>query len=171
MVDAGVLAEDERIELIGGDLLVMAAKGYAHELIKQALVRALVHAAADDVVVGVEMTIEFSRDVLVEPDIVVFPRDRLKKSDAGFVTLDGVDCQVVIEVAVSSLNYDKELKAQIYAGLGVREFWVVDANERVTWVHTGPSAQGWSSIVKRGPGDTLTTPAVPGFSMRLQDIE
>lgn len=59
------------------------------------------------------------------------------------MTLDGLDCQVVIEVAVSSLNYDKKLKAEIYAGLGVREFWVVDANERGTWVHTEPTAQGW----------------------------
>src|SRR5688500_6645001 len=89
MVDAGVLAEAERIELIGGDLLVMAAKGYAHELIKKALVRAFVLAAADDLDVGVEMTIEFSRDVLLEPDIAMFPRNRLKKSDTGFAQLDG----------------------------------------------------------------------------------
>jgi Uma2 family endonuclease len=171
MVDAGVLAEDERIELIGGDLLVMAAKGYAHELIKQALVRAFIRAVSDEMVVGVQMTIEFSRDVLLEPDIVIFPRARLKKSDAGFVQLEGDDCQLLIEVAVSSLNYDKDLKAQIYAGLGVREFWVVDANERVTWIHTGPSPEGWSSIVKRASAETLTTPAVPGFSIRLEDIE
>jgi Uma2 family endonuclease len=170
MVDAGVLAEDERIELIGGDLLVMAAKGYAHELIKQALVRAFVRAVSDEIVVGVEMTIEFSRDVLLEPDIVIFPRARLKKSDAGFVQLEGADCQLLIEVAVSSLNYDKELKAPVYAGLGVREFWVVDANERVTWVHTGPSAQGWSSVVKRGPSEPLTTPAVPGLAIQLGDV-
>jgi Uma2 family endonuclease len=150
---------------------MMAAKGYAHELVKKALVRALVRAVADDVDVGVEMTIELASDVLLEPDIVIFPRDRLKKSDAGFGTLEDGDCLLLVEVAVSSLNYDKELKAQVYAGFGVREFWVVDANERITWVHTGPSAQGWSSTVKRGPSDTLTTPAVPGFSIRLQDVE
>jgi Uma2 family endonuclease len=170
MVDAGVLAEDERIELIGGDLLVMAAKGYAHELIKKALVRAFVLAAADDVDVGVEMTIEFSRDVLLEPDIVIFPRNRLKKSDTGFAQLDGGDCLLVVEVAVSSLNYDKELKAVVYAGLGVREFWVIDANERVAWIHTGPSQNGWASILERGPSETLTTPAVPKFAIRLGDI-
>jgi Uma2 family endonuclease len=170
MVDAGVLAEDERIELIGGDLLMMAAKGYAHELIKKALVRAFVLAAADDIDVGVEMTVEFSRDVLLEPDIIIFPRDRFTKSDAGFGTLEGGDCLLVVEVAVSSLNYDKKLKASVYAGLGVREFWVVDANERVTWIHTGPSPEGWSSIVKRTSGEMLTTPAVPKFAIRLGDI-
>ena len=84
--------------------------------------------------------------------------------------MEGGDCQLLIEVAVSSLNYDKELKARLYAGLGVREFWVVDANERVTWIHTGPSQEGWSSIVKRAAGDTLATPAVPKFAIRLGDI-
>jgi Uma2 family endonuclease len=170
MADAAVIAQDERIELIGGDLFVMAAKGYAHEVVKQALVRATVQAAPDEISVGVEMTLEFSRDTLLEPDIVVFPRDRLKKSNSGFGRLDGADCLLVIEVAASSLNYDKELKALLYATLGVREFWVIDANERLAWVHTGPSGDGWSSIVERGPTETLTTQALPGLAVRLGEI-
>jgi len=82
------------------------------------------------------------------------------------------DCLLVIEVAVSSLNYDKKTKARLYAALGVREFWVVDANERISWVHTGPRDDGsWSSIVEHGPEEILTTPALPGFSISLADIQ
>src|SRR5258708_2570942 len=88
MIEIGVLAEDERIELIGGDLFVMAAKGYAHEIIKKALVRGMVRAAPDGVEIGVEMTIQFAEDVLLEPDIAVFPRSSQKRSAAGFVVLD-----------------------------------------------------------------------------------
>ena len=47
---------------------------------------------------------------------------------------------------------------------------MIDANERTTWVHTGPSGDGWSSIVERGPQDALTTTALPGFSIRLGEI-
>ena len=72
MVEAGIVGEDERIELIEGDLIMMAAKGLAHEIIKSALVKALNRAASDDLVVGVEMTIELAANVLVEPDIAVF---------------------------------------------------------------------------------------------------
>ena len=117
------------------------------------------------------MTIQFSEDVLLEPDIAIFPRRYLKKSDAGFVTLDRGECSLVIEVAASSLGYDKKVKALLYAELGVQEFWVVDANERVTWIHSGPVDNGWSSIVERGPNETLTTPALPNFSLRLADID
>ena len=46
----------------------------------------------------------------------------------------------------------------------------IDGDRRVTWVHTGASGDGWASIVERGPGDPLTTPALPGFSIRLKDI-
>jgi hypothetical protein len=43
-----------------------------------------------------------------------------------------------------------------------REFWVIDANERVTWVHTNPRKDGWGSVVERRPDETLTTSAIPG---------
>jgi Uma2 family endonuclease len=171
MVETGVILEDERIELIGGDLFVMAAKGYSHEIVKKALVRAVVQTAPDDADIGIEMTIQFSQDILLEPDIAVFPRRYLKKSDAGFIALDRGECSLVIEVAASSLSYDKKVKAPLYAELGVQEFWVVDANERITWIHSGPVDNGWTSIVERGANEPLTTPALPNFSLRLADID
>lgn len=170
MIEAGVIGEEERFELIGGEIVMMAAKGYAHEVVKSALIRAIVPAAPAHVHVGVEMSIELSSDTLVEPDIALFPKSCLRKSDSGFVQLAKGDCLLVIEVAASRLSYDKEAKAKLYARYGVREYWVIDALERITWVHTGPSGDGWSSIVERGAGETPTTPAVPGFAIRLDQI-
>ncbi len=80
------------------------------------------------------------------------------------------DVHLLIEVSASSLTYDRQIKARLYARHGIREFWVVDADELKVWVHTGPSGDTWSSIVELGPQDVLTTPAVPGFSIRLADI-
>jgi hypothetical protein len=87
------------------------------------------------------------------------------------MTVEPGGCSLVIEVAVARLGYDKQLKAALYASLGACELWVIDANERVTWVHTGPHADGWTSIVKRGPDEPLTTPALPGFSIALAGID
>jgi Uma2 family endonuclease len=78
---------------------------------------------------------------------------------------------LLTEVAASSLTYDRRVKARLYARHGIREFWVIDANERVTWIHTGPSGDGWSSIVERGSNETLATTALPNFSIRLCDID
>lgn len=48
---------------------------------------------------------------------------------------------------------------------------MVDANERITWIHMGPVGDGWSSIVERAPNETLTTAALPDFYIRLRDID
>ncbi len=170
MVEAGVLDEDERFELIEGDLVVMSAKGYAHELIKSALTIAIARALPDDMTMGSEMTVQFADTTLLEPDLAVFKRSALIKSHANFAQISPGGLLLAIEVAASSLAYDKGLKARIYARHRVQEFWVVDANERITWIHTGPTGDGWASIVERAPNQALTTTALPNFSIRLGEI-
>ena len=171
MVDTGILDEDERVELIEGDLVMMAAKGYAHDYIKNALIVTIARALPDALRMGVEMTVQFAQNMILEPDIAVFTRKALIKSDANFSQITPGGLLLAIEVAASSLAYDKGLKARLYARHNVQEFWVIDANERITWIHTGPNGEAWSSIVERGPQDMLTTLALPDFSIRLGDID
>ncbi len=171
MIDAGVIREDEKFELIEGEIVMMAAKGVAHERIKSALTVAVARALPDHLTVGVETTLRLTNTIMLEPDIAVFPKDLFKKSVTGFAQLDPCEAQLVVEVAVSSIAYDKGLKARLYARQRVRELWVVDANERITWVHTGPNGGEWSSIVQRGAMDALTTPALPGLLVRLGEID
>ena len=78
---------------------------------------------------------------------------------------------LLIEVASSSMQYDRGVKARLYGRHGIREFWVIDAKRRITWVHTGPSRDGWSSIVEKRPQETLTPIALPNFSIRLGELE
>jgi Uma2 family endonuclease len=171
MIEAGVIREDEKFELIEGEIVMKAAKGVAHERIKSALLVAVVRALPDHLTVGIETTLRLTDTVMLEPDIAVFPKGLFEKSSAEFAQLDPGEAYLVIEVAASSLAYDKGLKARLYARHRVREFWVVDANELVTWVHTGPSGEEWPPVVKCGPQDALTTSALPGFSIRLGEID
>ena len=171
MVDTGILDEDERVELVEGDLVMMSAKGYAHELIKRALNRAIARALPDGMTIGPEMTIQLADNTLLEPDLAVFKESAVIKSAANFSQIAAGELLLAIEVAASSLAYDKGLKARIYALHRVQEFWVIDANERITWIHTRPSGEGWTSIVEHGPQETLTTAALPKLSLRLADIQ
>ena len=170
MIEAGVIREDEQFELVEGEIVMMAAKGIAHERIKSALTVVISRALPDELTIGVEATLRLSDMTMLEPDIAVFPKEVFKKATT-FAEIGPGEAQLVIEVAASSLAYDKELKARLYAGHGVKEFWVIDANTRSTWMHIGPSGDGWSSITERGPQDTLTTSALPGFSIRLGEID
>ncbi len=170
MMDAGVLSEDERFELIEGDIFMMSAKSIAHENVKNALILALARAVPDGLYVGVESTLQLADDILVEPDLAVISRDVYKAPARGFARPRPEDVLLLVEVAVSSMAYDRKVKAALYARYGIREFWVIDGNERITWIHTGPSAHGWASIVERGPSDMLMTKSLPNFSIRLGDI-
>jgi len=170
MIETGIIGEDEKFELIEGEIVMMAAKGVAHERIKSALTIAVARTLPNELTVGIEATLRLTDTVMLEPDIAVFPKELFKKSATGFARLDPGEARLVIEVAATSLTYDKGLKARLYARHRVREFWVIDANEGTTWVHTGPSGDGWSSVIAYGPEDMLATPALPGFSIRLADI-
>ena len=82
----------------------------------------------------------------------------------------GSDILLAIEVALTSLAYDRGLKAQLYARHGFNELWVIDAARRVTFVHHRPQGEGWGSVTERGPDEALTVAALPDFSIRLATI-
>ena len=170
MMEAGVIGEDERFELIEGDLVVMPAKPVGHDLIKSVLSMTLAKSAPDRMYTASAGSLQLAKDILVEPDIAIVSRAVYAAGRKTFARPRPEDVPLLIEIAASSLAYDRGIKARLYARHGIREFWVIDADTRITLVHTGPSGETWSSIVERGPQDVLTTPAVPGFSIRLADI-
>ena len=170
MMKAGIFDENERFELIEGDLVMMSPQHIAHERIKNVLNMALSRVAPADVFVGVETSIQLARNVLVQPDITVISQSVYNADPKTFARPQPQDILLLIEVASSSIGYDRRVKARLYARHGIREFWVIDASERITWIHTGPTGETWSSIVERTPNEALTTPALPSFSIRLSEI-
>ncbi len=164
MQDAGIISDDENFELIEGEIVPMQAKTHVHELIKSALNMAIVRALPERLWLGVETTIYLSANTFVEPDLVVYPKG-IKLEE-----VKGSDILLAIEVALTSLDYDRGLKARLYARYRVNELWVIDAARRLTFVHSRPEGEGWRSIVERGPDAVLTFAALPGFSAQLGSI-
>ncbi len=164
MQDAGVISEDENFELIEGEIVPMQAKTHVHELIKSALTLGIARALPDRLWFGVETTIYLNANTFVEPDLAVYPRG-IKLED-----VQGSDILLAIEVAATSLAYDRGLKARLYARHGVNELWVIDAVGRRAFIHGGAEGSDWRTIAERGADDTLTFAALPGFSVRLGSI-
>jgi len=164
MQEAGIISEDENFELIEGEIVPMQAKTHVHELLKSALTIGVVKALPEKLWVGIETTIYLAPNTFVEPDLVVYPRG-LKLE-----TVTGSDIELAIEVALTSLAYDRGLKSRLYARHKVREFWVVDAAQRRTYVHTSPKGDGWGRVIELGPEETLACSALPGFALRLDEV-
>ena len=99
MIEAGIIGEDEKFELIEGEIVMMPTKGIAHERIKSALIVAIARALPDHLTFGAETTLRLTSTILIEPDIAVLPRELFRKSASGFAQLDPGEAHLVIEVA------------------------------------------------------------------------
>jgi Uma2 family endonuclease len=157
MVEAGVLLEDERFELIGGEVVPMSPKGNHHELLKAALIAYWVKRCPDHVHLVPETTFRINADTFHEPDFVFY-----LEAD-GLVKLSPKTAQFVVEVSDSSLGYDLHRKARLYASYGIRELWVIDAVKLVTHIHRNPGVEGYGDITEAAP----TMKIAPLFASEL----
>ncbi len=166
MVAAGVMEEDERVELIGGELVPMSPKGNQHEVVKSALVDRWIRARPDECRLTQETTFRLSEDTYLEPDVVIYPRA------TGLKNLTAANALLVVEIADSSLRYDMGRKAALYAGFGVRELWVIDAVKLAARVFRAPSPSGYGAEQDFGASDRLAPLFAPeAFALRLDELE
>jgi Uma2 family endonuclease len=161
IVEAGIIAENERFELIGGEVVPMSAKGLRHERLKTWVNRQLAKQLPDSIGFTPETTFRLSPDTFLEPDFVLYD------TAIGLEGLNGATCLLAIEIADTSLDYDKGRKALIFAGFGIPELWVIDAVTRLTTVFREPSPVGYRRVVDVRPEDALTAQTVAGLELRL----
>ena len=166
MVAAGVMDPDERVELIGGELVPMAPKGIEHEMLKTALVGRWYLVRTVDCHLAPATTFRLSDDTYLEPDVVIYPRA------AGLKGLSGPVALLVVEIADSSLRYDMGRKAALYASFGVRELWVIDAVKLTARVFQAPSDEGYRQVADFGASQPLVPLIAPNaFALRLDELE
>jgi Uma2 family endonuclease len=166
MVEVGLIAPDERLEIVGGEIVPMSPKGNRHEAIKSALNLLWGRRCPDICAFVPETGLTLSEYIYLEPDFVVFWRS------VGLAGLRGPDVLLAVEVADSSLDYDLRRKPLIFAEHGVRELWVIDAARRVVHVHLGPGPGGYGRIVQRDASDRLEPTHAPReFAFALDELE
>lgn len=149
MVKAGIIAEDERFELIGGEVVPMLPKGGRHEMVKLELNRHFQRTAPEHLTIAQETTLRLDDKSFLEPDFCVFPR-AIFPGD-----MRGHDVLLAVEVADTSLAYDRGRKLGVYAAFGIPEVWVIDAASLVTHVHRGLGAEGYRTVLDLGPDEEV----------------
>ena len=164
LAELGIFTEEDRIELIGGELVPMSPKGNRHEIVRGALLNWLLRSLSAEFDLHAEPGWRADGTEYVEPDFLIWPAG----CNPTAVRPDVVG--LVIEVALSSLRFDTTIKAGRYAALGVREYWVVNAQTLATRVFREPSASGYGNQRDLGPGETLDALFLPGFALRLSDL-
>jgi Uma2 family endonuclease len=166
MGEAGILTDDDRVELIEGELVAMAPIGSEHIASTNALTRLLVLAVGDRGIVSVGNPVRLNRHSEPQPDFAVLkPRDDYRK------TLPRPeDTMLAVEVANTSLEYDRKVKLALYARSGIPEVWIVNLAAEEVEVHRSPAADNYTSVTRAGRSDDLTIEALPGVLIPVVGI-
>jgi Uma2 family endonuclease len=160
--EAGVLGEDDRVELLEGQLVEMSAIGPRHALAVDALTELLVIGAAGHAAVRVQNPIVLDDLSEPQPDFTLVHRPWEGYPNAH---PRPPDVYLLIEVADSSLDFDLGAKLELYARAGIREFWVVDLTSNQVLVHRNPSEGKYNSISRVDMSGTLQVEALPDVTI------
>jgi Uma2 family endonuclease len=166
MCEAGIMLEDERVELIFGELIPMNSKGARHETVKLLLMLRWARLRPAHVLFIPETTFRLSVDTFVEPDFVVFP------AGAGVKGLTPSSAMLAVEIADSSLSFDTKIKPQVYAYFGIPELWVIDAIHDQIHVFRSPVEGRYAETMVLGADESVTPVVAPeAFSLRLSELD
>lgn len=160
LVEKGVVVEDAKFELVGGEIVPMSPKGPLHEDVRLAVMDWL-RALPRHVACLAETTLYLDENTYLEPDYVLFDRS------VAIRDLKPSDVLLAIEVGDASWRYDSETKAKLYATHGVQEYWAIHAPTRMVRVHRGPSAGVWSEVQDVAAGNSVEPAFLPRAALTL----
>jgi Uma2 family endonuclease len=163
LAELGILTDEDRIELIGGELVPMSPKGNRHEIVRSAILNWLRRKLPDEFDLHVEPGWRVGENYC-EPDFLI------ASAGSGPTSVSPKEVILLIEVAHWSLRFDTTTKAAMYAALGVRDYWVINATSLGTRVHRKPSARGYGSVTTVRPAKPLTPLFLPALSFRLAGL-
>ena len=160
--ETGILGEDDRVELLEGQLIDMSPIGPRHALAVDTLNRLLDRAVGERAWVRVQNPIALDSESEPQPDIVL-----ARKPWRGYPNCHPgpEDIVLLVEVADSSRDLDLGAKRELYARAGIREFWIVDLTTNGVMVCRNPSGDKFDSVGRVEPSGTLEIAALPGVSI------
>lgn len=167
MGEAGIFGEDDRVELIDGEVVEMTPIGWRHAQVVTALTTMLAGRLAERYDLSVQNPLALGDYGEPQPDLALLRRDR----ETGRLPAAG-DALVAIEVSDTSVSYDRSIKLPLYAGSGLAEAWLADLTADRIEVHADPreAAGGYGTVEVFGRGETLRSRSVPGLELTVDRV-
>lgn len=167
MEEVGILAEDERLELIDGCIVVREPASPPHASQTKRLNHFFIGLLGDRVIVSVQDPFRIDNYNHPQPDVA------LLRPRADFYAVEHPgpeDAFLLVEIALTSLRADHQAKVPMYARAGIPELWIINLPDRLVEVYREPSQSGYRRIDKLGPGERLSIQAFPDVSFSVDDV-
>jgi Uma2 family endonuclease len=163
---AGIFDENDRVELLNGEIIVMSPIGYRHATAVNRLIKFFIQRARDRYIATPGNPFILDERSEPQPDLCL--------ADSAIDTQghhpDSAQIFLVIEVSDSTVAYDRQDKGPAYARNGVREYWMLNLDENVLEVFREPSADGYREARVLGRDDTIAPLAFPDLVLRAADF-
>lgn len=165
--EAGILGEDDRVELIDGEIVTMSPVGSSHSAAVDRATQRLVLRIGERAIVRVQGPVRLDTYNEPQPDITILrPRDDFYRPGHPHPA----DVLLVIEVAETSLRYDRDVKAPLYARAGIVEYWLADLTGRTVTCHASPQEGRFRETTVHGSGESLSPRSLPGIAIAVEDL-
>ena len=163
MEETGIIAEDDRVELLEGVILQMSPRNAPHILAIARSTRVVSRQLTEDYLVSVQSPIVLDRFGAPQPDLAVI-RQRLYTD-----VPTAADVVLIIEVSDSSLTYDRGRKRRNYARAGIAEYWIVNLIDRLIERYTAPEGEDYTEVVRALAGGSLAS-TVLSLTIAVDDV-
>jgi Uma2 family endonuclease len=167
MAELGILSPDARIELIDGVIIEMSPIGRRHLACVDRLSKLFNSQLGDAVIVRTQSSVVLGDGREPEPDIALL---RFRADFYAEVAETPADVLLIVEVADSSLEYDRRTKAPLYARHGVPELWIADLNRECLLMFRDPTPLGYASTQVLRTEEQLSPLAFSDLAIRVGTI-
>ncbi len=167
MMESGIIREGEKVELILGQIFTMAAKGTRHTVATSRLLKGLLTLIGALAIVRCQDPISLPNNSEPEPDIVIA---RLRSDDYINSHPAPADIILVIEVADSSIKFDRDTKAALYAAAGIREYWIFNLIDDRLEIYRQPEGDIYASIEIITPPRSVSLPQYSELLLNISDF-
>ena len=164
MIEAGILGEDDRIELIEGELTVMPPINPRHAGKTTRLTRIFSECVGDSALISVQNPLVLGDRSEPEPDLMLLrPRkDYYETANPG-----PEDVLLVVEIADTSLEYDRNVKIPLYAANGIPEVWLLNLQNERLEIHLDPGPSGYRKLLLPDPEHMVAPVSLPQAAFQV----
>ncbi len=163
----GVLAPDERVELIDGEIIQMPPIGKIHAGLVGRLLRLLQGQAPGSFALWVQNPVTLPPRSEPQPDLMLL---RPRGDDYLGGLPEAADVLLAIEVADTTLAYDRDVKIPLYARQGIAEAWLLNASARRLEMHRDPGADGYRTVLHPDRDAVVSPGALPQVRIAIAEL-
>jgi len=167
MAKAGILTEDDRVELIDGEIVEMAPISDRHAGTVNRINTLFVRSFANEAITAVQNPVWLDEHSEPQPDVALL---RYRSDFYASAHPTPADVLLLVEVAETTVASDRQVKIPLYARSGIPEVWLVDLDQSTITVYREPSAGGYGTVLTLRRGEQLAPLAFPDRPVAAADI-